>query len=120
MQGDSVQMQQVMLNLILNAFDAMKEVPESERKVSVRTRQPDPGVVQIEVEDCGTGIPPELLGRLFEPFHSTKRDGLGLGLSISRSIVEAHGGRLWAVNNADRGATFCFTLPLLSAPPNSA
>jgi len=111
-QGDSVQMQQVMLNLILNAFDAMKEVPESERKVSVRTRQPDPGVVQIEVEDCGTGIPPELLGRLFEPFHSTKRDGLGLGLSISRSIVEAHGGRLWAVNNTDRGATFCFTVPV--------
>jgi C4-dicarboxylate-specific signal transduction histidine kinase len=111
-QGDSVQMQQVMLNLMLNAFDAMKEIPESERKVSVRTRQPDPGVVQIEVEDCGTGIPPEMLGRLFEPFQSTKRDGLGLGLSISRSIVEAHGGRLWAANNTDRGATFCSTVPV--------
>jgi PAS domain S-box-containing protein len=110
-QGDSVQMQQVMLNLMLNAFDAMKEVPESERKVSVRTRQPGPGVVQIEVEDCGTGIPPEMLPRLFEPFQSTKRDGLGLGLSISRSIVEAHGGRLWAANNTDRGATFCSTVP---------
>jgi two-component system sensor kinase FixL len=111
-QGDSVQMQQVMLNLILNAFDAMKEIPESERKVRVSTRQLDPGQVQIEVEDCGTGIPSELLVRLFEPFHSTKRDGLGLGLSISRSIVEAHGGRLWAVNNTVRGATFCSTMPV--------
>ena len=110
--GDSVQLQQVMLNLMLNAFDAMRDVAENERKVQVRTRQLDAGAVQIEVQDCGTGIPPERVSRLFEPFQSTKRDGLGLGLSISRSIVEAHGGRLWAVNNAGRGATFCFTVPV--------
>ena len=110
--GDSVQLKQVMFNLLLNAFDAMKDVAENERKVHVCARQPDTGVVQIEVKDCGTGIPPELLARLFEPFQSTKRDGLGLGLSICRSIVEAHGGRLWAVNNTDRGATFCFAVPV--------
>jgi two-component system sensor kinase FixL len=110
--GDVVQLQQVMLNLMLNAFDAMKDVAENERKVQVRTRHPEPGVVQIEVEDCGAGIPRNLLARLFEPFQSTKRDGLGLGLSISRSIVETHGGRLWAVNNPDRGATFCYTVPV--------
>jgi PAS domain S-box-containing protein len=110
--GDSVQLQQVMLNLLLNAFDAMKHVPENERIVRIRTRQPDADSVQIEVHDCGTGIPGDLLARLFEPFQTTKVDGLGLGLSISRSIVETHGGRLWAVNNADRGATFCFTVPV--------
>jgi PAS domain S-box-containing protein len=117
--GDSVQLQQVMLNLMLNGFDAMKEVPESERKISVRTRQPDTGLIQIEVSDCGTGIHPEQLARVFEPFQSTKPDGLGLGLSISRSIVEAHAGRLWAENNPDRGATFYLTLPVHSAGPNS-
>jgi PAS domain S-box-containing protein len=114
--GDSVQVQQVILNLMLNAFDAMKEVPEGERKVSVRTRQPD-GSIQIEVSDCGTGIHPEQLTRVFEPFQTTKPDGLGLGLSISRSIVEAHGGRLWVENNPDRGATFYLTLPTAEVRP---
>ena len=116
--GDGVQLQQVMFNLLLNAFDAMKDVPEGERTVCVRARQPDSGAVRIEVSDRGTGIHPEKLARLFEPFQTTKQEGLGLGLSISRSIVEAHGGRLWATNNEDRGATFCFTLPLVSAPAN--
>jgi len=110
--GDSVQLQQVMLNLLLNAFDAMKHVPENERAVRILTRQLDADSAQIEVHDCGTGIPRELLARLFEPFQTTKADGLGLGLSISRSIVETHGGRLWVVNNTDRGATFSFTVPV--------
>jgi PAS domain S-box-containing protein len=118
--GDVVQVQQVMLNLLLNAFDAMKDVPEGERTVRVHTHQPNAGEVQIEVNDCGTGIPPKKLGRIFEPFQTTKLEGLGLGLSISRSIVEAHGGRIWVENNPDRGATFCFTLPTHSVPPNSA
>ena len=118
--GDGVQLQQVMFNLLLNAFDAMKEVSEGERTVCLRARQADVGgAIQIEVSDRGTGIKPDRLARLFEPFQTTKPEGLGLGLSISRSIVEAHGGRLWAANNPDRGATFCFTLPLLSTKPNS-
>jgi two-component system sensor kinase FixL len=118
--GDGVQLQQVLFNLLLNAFDAMKDVPEGERTVCVRTRQPDGGgAIQIEVRDHGTGIHPERFARLFEPFQTTKQEGLGLGLSISRSIVEAHGGRLSVTNNADRGVTFCFTVPLFSAEPNS-
>jgi two-component system sensor kinase FixL len=110
-----------MFNLFLNAFDAMKDVPEGERTVCVRARQPDiGGAIQIEVSDRGTGISPDRLARLFEPFQTTKQEGLGLGLSISGSIVEAHGGRLWGMNNEDRGATFYFTVPLALAPQNSA
>jgi len=110
--GDSVQIQQVVLNLLLNAFDAMKDVPEGGRTVLLRTRQPEAASLQIEVRDRGTGVSPERLMNLFEPFHSSKREGLGLGLSISHSIIEAHRGRLWAENNPDRGATFYFTLPV--------
>jgi two-component system sensor kinase FixL len=117
--GDAVQLQQVLINLLLNAFDAMKDVPDGERTVQVRLRQPDASAVQIEVSDRGTGIHPDRLARIFEPFQSTKQEGLGLGLSICRSIVEAHGGRLWGGNNPDRGATFCFTMPLFSAPRTS-
>ena len=77
----------------------------------VRTRQLDTEMIRIEVRDFGTGIDPERMAKLFEPFRSSKREGLGLGLSISRSIVDAHKGRLWAENNSDQGATFFFTLP---------
>ena len=114
-QGDSVQVQQVVLNLLLNAFDAMKEVPEDGRTVRLRSRQPAAATLQVSISDCGTGVSPERLVNLFEPFHSSKREGLGLGLSISNSIITAHGGRLWAENNPDRGATFHFTLPVYSA-----
>jgi two-component system sensor kinase FixL len=113
--GDSVQLQQVLLNLVLNAFDAMKDVPEDRRTVTVRTLQPEAGLIRVEVSDCGTGISPERFAKLFEPFLSSKREGLGLGLSISHSIIQAHKGRLWAVNNPDRGATFRFTLPVQEA-----
>jgi PAS domain S-box-containing protein len=116
--GDAIQLQQVLLNLLLNASDSMKDVRESERTVRVSTRHPDPSTVQIEVSDRGTGIHPKRLTGIFEPFQTTKPDGLGLGLSISRSIVEAHGGRLWVENNADRGATFSFTIPIISVPAN--
>lgn len=110
--GDGVQLQQVILNLVLNAFDAMKETEESRRVVVVRTRRLETGLVQIEVSDCGMGISPERHDRLFEPFRSSKPDGLGLGLSISHSIVSAHHGRIWGENNAGPGATFYVTLPL--------
>jgi PAS domain S-box-containing protein len=113
--GDTVQLQQVLLNLLLNAFDSMAEVPEGRRTAVLRTRRWDASSIRVEVCDCGTGISPERLVNLFERFRSSKRDGLGLGLSISHSIVEAHRGRLWAENNADRGATFYFTLPVREA-----
>jgi PAS domain S-box-containing protein len=110
--GDNIQLQQLLLNLVLNAFDAMKDAPEDRRTVILRTRQLDADSIRAEVSDLGTGISPDRLVNLFEPFRSSKRDGLGLGLSISHSIVEAHRGRLWAENNSDRGATFYFTLPV--------
>lgn len=103
--GDRVQLQQVLLNLILNASEAMASVPEWQRKLVVLAAQPDDDTVQLSVRDSGPGIPRSLMDRLFEPFVTTKSEGLGLGLSISRTIVALHGGRLWAENNADGGAT---------------
>ena len=103
--GDRVQLQQVLLNLILNACDAMSNLPVDERRLFLTVDAKDRQFVHFAVRDSGPGIPRELLDRLFEPFVTTKPDGLGLGLSISRTIVGAHGGRLWAENNTDRGAT---------------
>jgi two-component system sensor kinase FixL len=103
---------------VLNAFDAMKDAPEDRRTVIVRTRQLDAATIRVEVSDGGTGISPDRLVNLFEPFRSSKREGLGLGLSISRSIVEAHKGRIWAENNPGPGATFFFTLPVHEAELN--
>jgi PAS domain S-box-containing protein len=110
--GDKVQLQQVMLNLLLNAFDAMKDCPARERQVVVQGEL-DGGAVRVAVRDRGIGLNGDKLDKIFQSFYTTKRDGLGMGLSISRSIIEAHGGRLWAENNPDRGATFYFTLPIL-------
>ena len=109
--GDRVQLQQVALNLLLNAFDAMKGTPAHERQVVVRAEPAEARAVTVAVRDSGTGVSDELLDRIFESFYTTKREGLGMGLSISRSIIQAHGGRLWAENNADRGVTFYFTVP---------
>jgi len=108
--GDKVQLQQVMLNLLLNAFDAITHCPVNERTVAVQARMGGAGMVQVAVRDQGTGLSFDTLEKIFQPFYTSKRDGLGMGLSISRSIVEAHGGRLWAENNAGRGATFYFTV----------
>jgi two-component system, LuxR family, sensor kinase FixL len=116
--GDSVQLQQVILNLVLNAFDAMKDAPEGRRTVMLRTRRPDADTICVEVTDHGTGIDPKRLANLFEPFRSSKREGLGLGLAISHSIIQAHKGRLWAENNPDQGATFYFTLPVHKLEPD--
>lgn len=113
--GDKVQLQQVMLNLLLNAFDAVKELPASEREVAVQAER-DGDIVRVRVNDRGAGLSPENLDKLFTPFFTSKRDGMGLGLSISRSIIEAHGGHLTAANNAFRGATFEFVLPADGQP----
>lgn len=110
--GDPVHLQQVLLNLILNAMDAAEDVPVARRRVTVRANRHGQGEIEVAVSDSGPGIAPERLGRLFEPFFTTKANGMGIGLSISRAIIEAHGGRIWAENNAGVGATFRFTLPL--------
>jgi C4-dicarboxylate-specific signal transduction histidine kinase len=108
---DRVQLQQVLLNLIINGMDAMAEVPPEERRLVVRARQADARTIEVAVEDAGRGVPPEKLERLFEPFFTTKPFGMGLGLPISFTIIEAHGGRIWA-DSRPTGATFFFTLPV--------
>ena len=109
--GDRVQLQQVLLNLILNAMDAMNGCEAGRRCVAVRVR-PREEAVEVAVSDSGHGILTDNVKRLFEPFFTTKTSGMGLGLAISRTIIEAHGGRLWAENNPEGGATFRFTLPV--------
>ncbi|HME05793.1 MAG TPA: ATP-binding protein, partial [Bryobacteraceae bacterium] len=103
--GDRIHLQQVLLNLLLNGMDALTDVADGERSLTVRARSAGSGFVEVAVGDNGHGIPAEKLGRLFEPFFTTKAQGMGLGLPISRTIIEAHGGRIWAENNAERGAT---------------
>jgi C4-dicarboxylate-specific signal transduction histidine kinase len=109
--GDRVQLQQVVLNLLLNASEAMREVEDRPRDLIVRTERQDGGQPRVTVRDAGIGFEPQHGNRLFEPFYTTKRNGLGIGLSISRSIIEDHRGRLWAEPNEDHGATFSFALP---------
>ena len=111
-QGDRVQLQQVMLNLIINAMEAMRGVSDGPRELLISTGTSDTGDVRVAVRDSGPGLTPAALERLFEPFYTTKPGGLGLGLSICRSIIEAHGGRLWASANVPRGAIFQFTLSM--------
>jgi PAS domain S-box-containing protein len=110
--GDRVQLQQVVLNLLLNAFDAMKECPPGERKLRLQVKREGADSLKVAVSDRGPGLSHDKLDKIFQPFFTTKGEGLGMGLSISRSIIEAHGGRLWAENNRDFGATFYFTVPL--------
>lgn len=110
-QGDRIQLEQVIVNLVLNAMEAMSEVPAEQRRVVVRTHVNDGGPVQVDVEDAGTGLPDGDPEKVFEPFYTTKPTGMGVGLSIARSIIEAHGGAIWGANNAGRGATFYFSLP---------
>jgi PAS domain S-box-containing protein len=112
-QGDRVQLQQVLLNLIINAIEAMRDVGEDERELFISTRN-EPDGVSVEVRDSGPGFAPADLDRVFEAFYTTKPGGLGMGLSICRSIIEAHNGRLWASPNVPRGASFQFTLPAIA------
>jgi PAS domain S-box-containing protein len=114
-QGDRVQLQQVVLNLILNAVEAMSSVDDALRELSISTEQSGAGEVLVAVRDSGPGLDPEHLERVFDSFYTTKPSGMGLGLSICRSIIDAHGGRLWAAANEPKGAVFQFTLPAGSA-----
>jgi two-component system, LuxR family, sensor kinase FixL len=108
--GDRVQLQQVIINLVINGMEAMAGVPEAQRRLQVRTRAHDEECVLVAVQDAGVGIDPENANRLFSAFYTTKSGGMGMGLSICRSIVDAHGGRIWAVNNEGPGATIQFTV----------
>ena len=109
--GDRVQLQQVVLNLILNAMEAMSSVEEGARELSISTELSQPNGLLVAISDSGPGIDPEHLDRVFAPFYTTKTSGMGMGLSICRSIIDAHRGRLWAEANRPRGAIFQFTLP---------
>jgi C4-dicarboxylate-specific signal transduction histidine kinase len=111
-QCDRVQLQQVMLNLIVNAIQSMSGVEGGNRELHISTVSIEPEGVCVAVRDTGHGLRPESLPRLFEPFYTTKPDGMGMGLSICRSIIEAHRGRLWAINYEPRGALFQFTIPV--------
>jgi signal transduction histidine kinase len=108
--GDRVQLQQVLMNLMINGIDATKEV-DGIRELMITSQRTENEHLMVSVSDTGIGLPAQQTDQIFEAFFTTKPNGTGMGLRISRSIVESHGGRLWAVDNSPRGARFCFTLP---------
>jgi C4-dicarboxylate-specific signal transduction histidine kinase len=110
--GDRIQIQQVILNLLVNALEAVKGQPEETRKVRISTRTGEDGNILVRVSDSGPGIEDQKFEAIFEAFHTTKKKGIGMGLPISKSIVEQHHGRIWASNNPEGGAVFDFTLPI--------
>ena len=109
--ADKTLIEQVVLNLVMNAMEAMEGFPRDQRKMRIKTYQ-DAEYIHVAVSDFGPGLDAKIAARVFEPFFTTKPEGMGMGLSLTRSIIEAHGGRLWAQNEPSRGATFEFTLPL--------
>jgi signal transduction histidine kinase len=108
--GDRVQLQQVLMNLMINGIDAMKEV-DGTRELIITSQRTENEQLMVSVSDTGVGLPEQQADQIFDPFFTTKPHGTGMGLRISRSIVESHGGRLWAADKSPRGASFCFTLP---------
>jgi PAS domain S-box-containing protein len=118
--GDRIQLQQVVINLLRNALEAMSDVEDRPREIVIRTARGDDDRVWLSVRDSGVGVPPEEAERLFDAFYTTKPDGMGIGLSVSRSIVESHGGRLWAMPNDGPGATFVFSVPRCTDGPADA
>jgi signal transduction histidine kinase len=117
--GDRIQLQQVILNLIRNASDAMRAVDDRPRQLLIRTERDEDDQVCLNVQDAGVGFDPQVVDRLFESFYTTKHDGMGIGLSISRSIIESHHGRLWATPNNGPGVTFSFSIPRASGVATS-
>jgi C4-dicarboxylate-specific signal transduction histidine kinase len=118
--ADRVQIEQIMVNLLQNAVDALRDAPSNRREIQLQVRAVK-GIAEVAVRDTGTGVSAAATERMFEPFFTTKPNGLGMGLAISRSIIEAHRGRVWVKHRADgtRGTTIRFTLPLLQ-PPRAA
>jgi signal transduction histidine kinase len=119
-QADRVQLQQVILNLIINAVEAMRAVGEGSRQLLISSGKDASGGVLVLVQDSGPGLSPEGFDRLFDAFYTTKTGGMGMGLSICRSIVEQHGGRIWPSRKAGPGATIQFTLPIEGAVEQAA
>jgi signal transduction histidine kinase len=121
--GDRVQLQQVAMNLIINGIEAMKDI-DGIREIVIKSQRGENEQILVSVTDTGTGFPPQLTEQIFDPFFTTKARGTGMGLRISRSIIESHGGRLWAVGNPGCGATFHLSLPaavkLPESPPNAS
>jgi signal transduction histidine kinase len=115
--GDRVQLQQVVLNLVMNGIEAMSAVTDRPRKLTISSERLETGEVLVAVKDTGSGIEPATADRIFESFFTTKPNGMGMGLSICRSIIEAHGGRFWASPNRPYGAVFQFTLPTDGTDP---
>jgi signal transduction histidine kinase len=115
--GDRIQLQQVILNLIRNASDAMRDIDGRQRELAIKTARTEPDGLLFAIQDSGPGIDPTKLDRIFDAFYTTKPDGLGMGLSVCRTIVEAHGGKLWATAAGPHGAIFQFTLPVTGDDP---
>ena len=109
--GDRVQLQQVVLNLVMNGVEAMSGVEERPRELIIRTQNDDADQVRVAIQDSGIGLDPQSMERIFDAFYTTKRGGMGMGLSISRSIIQNHGGKLWAVANEGPGMSVQFTIP---------
>jgi signal transduction histidine kinase len=109
--GDRIQLQQVVLNLLRNGSEAMSTLDDRPRYLVITTDRDEGGRVRLSVKDVGVGFEPQAAERLFEEFYTTKKDGMGIGLSVSRSIIESHHGRLWAAKNEGPGATFSFSIP---------
>jgi signal transduction histidine kinase len=112
--GDRVQLQQVILNLLLNASEAMSNVDDRPRQLVIRTERDEGSRVRLTMQDTGVGVEPRAMDKLFEAFYTTKSSGMGIGLSVSRSIIESHQGRIWAAPNDGPGVSFAFSIPYAS------